>query len=152
IKVGRLDRPQALDSLRAEGEALIRVGPPHVPTCFETGVLDGGAPYLVMELLSLPSLAERLEALESGMDEAEFAWRARAILAAVRAVHHRGLVHQDLKPENIFLGGSPPLAKLVDFGTARSRAAAAASERPSPPAPSDADLVLGTAEYMAPEP
>jgi serine/threonine-protein kinase len=73
---------------------------------------------------------------------------ARMIAAGLSAAHAAGIVHRDLKPANLFLvqvPGARPNVKLIDFGFAKDT-------RADPDAgPSSVDLVLGTAQYMAPE-
>src|SRR6185436_8742770 len=68
---------------------------------------------------------------------------ARALAAALEAIHARGFVHRDLKPENVFVPGGPAPARVCDFGLVRA---------PGPGAEVTATgTVVGTPEYMAPE-
>src|SRR5262249_31707281 len=79
------------------------------------------------------------------LELAAFAGCAEAMLAAVEAVHQRGFVHCDLKPENIFLLESPLRVRLIDFGLARAvEESPAGDSTGSGPAP-------GSADYMSPE-
>src|SRR6185295_13693410 len=67
------------------------------------------------------------------------------MLAALEALHGRGLVHRDLKPSNVFL--TPHGVKLLDFGLARSDLTAAAGD----PSLTAVGTVVGTPRYLAPE-
>ena len=80
-----------------------------------------------MELLEGESLAERLHRGSLRLSEA--VQIALGILAALSALHGRGLVHRDLKPSNVFL--TPHGVKLLDFGLARPSPPGRAVRRPS---------------------
>jgi serine/threonine-protein kinase len=104
------------------------------------------APYVVMEALvgeSLGALLTRVQRLDSGR-AVELVREAAAGLAAL---HLAGLVHRDVKPDNLFLAGSadgPRALKVLDFGHVHMAPEA-------DQVPEEADTVLGTAQYMAPE-
>jgi eukaryotic-like serine/threonine-protein kinase len=105
------------------------------------------APYVVMEALPGEPLADHLE--KSGPVQQSFALElARQIAAGLAAAHAAGIVHRDLKPANLFLvttAEAPLTVKVIDFGFAKDI-------RADPDAgPSSVNLVLGTAQYMAPE-
>ena len=91
-------------------------GHPSIVTVFGSGVLANGNPYLVMEYLERGSLGDRLERGPLPWDEA--ADVAVKIGGALQAAHEAGVLHRDVKPENIFVSsyGEP---KLGDFGIAR---------------------------------
>ncbi len=145
IKVARADNLSASEALVREADALLAVGPPHVPAVYARGHLDDGAAYLVMELVRAPVLADRLAELPGPMELDELARHALALLTVVEAAHARDLVHCDLKPENVFV--DPAFgAKLFDFGLVRKVGANATRvEATKEEAPA------GTPEYMSPE-
>lgn len=97
-----------------------------------------------MERIAGSTLAARIgELTEPLCLEAALA-AADAILAALEAAHAKGVVHRDLKPDNIVLDASGARATLLDFGLAKSSAPDAADiTRPG--------MIIGTPEYMAPE-
>lgn len=102
-----------------------------------------GVPYLVMEYLegeSLRALGERRALSRSAIVAV-----AAQVARAVAALHAAGVVHCDIKPDNVFvLGdarGEVPRVKVIDYGVARST---------SDPAPSDS-AIAGTPAFMAPE-
>ncbi len=146
IKLARDEQPRARRRLADEGRALADIGPPHVPALLGHGATGSGAPYLVMELLSGLTLAERLTDMAEPPPIPEALDQAIAILRALAAVHDRGYVHRDLKPENVFTG-SLSHATLVDFGIALGTAGVAGWS----PESTAEDSVVGTSEYMSPE-
>jgi len=134
------DHPETLRRFLAEARHAGALNHPCIAQVYD--YCDGGpdtAPYLVMELVNGPSLADVLNAGPVGADRAlDVIAQAAAGLAAA---HRTGLVHRDIKPANILL--SPDgLVKITDFGIAH--AAGSASET----AP---QMVVGTAQYLAPE-
>ncbi|WP_441289970.1 serine/threonine-protein kinase [Sorangium sp. KYC3313] len=155
IKVARAGQPDASARLVKEMRALYDVGPPHVPAVYGCGQLASGAPYFVMEYLDGPTLADRLVArgVAGPMPAREACALARAALRALEAIHARGYVHRDVKPENIFVYGAPLAARAGDGGhraTIIDLGLAAGSREPSPGLTAESDAP-GTAEYMAPE-
>ena len=98
-----------------EGRAAASLSHPSLVHVYDSGS-DGDAHYIVMELLDRHrTLRERLEA-EGPLPPAEVARIGGDLLAGLKAVHDRGLVHCDVKPGNVMLGAGP--AKLIDFGIA----------------------------------
>ncbi|WP_033328633.1 serine/threonine-protein kinase [Streptomyces yerevanensis] len=123
-----------------EARALARIEHPNVVTIHH--IVDGGEgtyPWIVMELVSGGSLADRLG--RGPMDPVETAWTGREVLAALRAAHDAGIQHRDVKPANVLLrpDGRPV---LTDFGIAAIRESTALTATGS---------IIGTPDYMAPE-
>ncbi|OXY91299.1 serine/threonine-protein kinase [Streptomyces diastatochromogenes] len=136
--------PEAARTLRErvlrEARALARVDHPNVVTIHH--VVDGGPgsyPWIVMELVTGGSLADRLA--RGPMSPQEAARIGREVLAALRAAHQAGIQHRDVKPANVLLrpDGRPV---LTDFGIAAIREATTLTATGS---------VIGTPDYMAPE-
>src|SRR5262252_1771787 len=115
----------------------------HVTDVDQTG--DGIA-YLVMELLEGQSLSAILER-EGKLPQDRALDYTLQILAGLEAAHTIGVVHRDLKPDNVFVVGTPhgPLVKLLDFGIAKLRDPKELQGLTRPGA------MMGTPEYMAPE-
>lgn len=92
-------------------------GHPHIVTVHDSGVTASGHPYLVMELLSGGSLAERIG---DGLAWQEVAELGVRLSGALETAHRAGVLHRDVKPENVLFSayGDP---KLVDFGIATVR-------------------------------
>jgi tetratricopeptide (TPR) repeat protein len=143
IKVARADNATAGESLLREAAALAALGAPHVPAVHETGRLEDGSAYVVMEFVSAPVLADRMAALDGPMPVDEFGRLALAILGVIEAAHGKGLVHCDLKPENVFVDDGFG-AKLFDFGLVRRP-----GDKPAEATREEAPA--GTPEYMSPE-
>ena len=103
-------------------------------------------PYLVMEALDGEPLADYLDR-ERAVPEELLVQLARDVAAALSAAHALGVIHRDIKPGNVFLlgpKGAPYGIKIIDFGLAKNL------EDPEA-GPSSTNLILGTAQYMAPE-
>jgi eukaryotic-like serine/threonine-protein kinase len=137
-KVLRPDQATDLGALRdlgREGEALARLAHPVIVRAFAT-VTEGPHPHLLVEHLEGPTLRELIErdgalALEQALPLGLHLASALHYLAA------EGMVHLDVKPENVVMGAPP---RLIDFSVARPAAAAARLRG-----------LVGTDAYMAPE-
>ncbi|MDF3070802.1 MAG: hypothetical protein K0R38_6403 [Polyangiaceae bacterium] len=131
--------------LLAEARMLAKLSHPNVVDVFDCGTDISGTPYVVMELLGGPTLAAYLES--HGLLGAVAAIRLLLpVLDGLCAVHAAGLVHGDLKPENIVLVPADPLPlpKLIDFGIARAK-------QPELSGQTSSGLFVGTPQYMSPE-
>ncbi len=140
------DRRDLVRRLRFEAEALGRLRHPNLVRVVEAGTCANGRVYYVMDLLRGGTLREAL------LDEVAFGARAACglvlqLLAGLGAAHEAGLVHRDVKPENVFLceGGA---VKLLDFGIAKHVYAMPAG---APLTPVSGPGVVGTLRYAAPE-
>ncbi len=138
----------ANDALRArfvrEGEATSRIRHPNVVNVSDVGTHDG-LPYLVMDVLDGQSLQQVLD-VQGTLDERTLANVIVPVIAGLGAAHDAGVLHRDLKPDNIVLARETDgtiVPKLIDFGVSKlldvSHGTTAAGS------------VLGTPHYMAPE-
>jgi serine/threonine-protein kinase len=150
LKMPRTDGvrdPLVHERLLREGHAVARARHPGVVELVDAGEYNG-APYLVFELLEGRTLGGILAAKgRLGWEEVAFA--GQRIAEIVAHCHEKGVVHRDLKPDNIFVlpSGSFNL-KLFDFGIAQLRA----SGGPEAVAKlTQVGSIVGTPEYMAPE-
>ncbi len=134
---------------RFQREALAsgRLDHPNIVGVSDFGVLDQGACYLVMEALEGESLGARLDRTP------QLPWREaiaimRGVLAGLRHAHDRGVVHRDIKPDNIFLAlkDGELVVKILDFGIAKLYAGSG-----DDPATTRAGLTVGTPAYLSPE-
>jgi serine/threonine-protein kinase len=102
-----------------EAQAVGRVRDPHVVDIYDVGG-DLDAPYLVMERLHGHSLRERMRA--GPLDEPQLIRVASEAARGVAAAHRQGVIHRDLKPDNLFLAereGGAFTVKVLDFGVSR---------------------------------
>ncbi|MCB9759864.1 MAG: serine/threonine protein kinase [Alphaproteobacteria bacterium] len=119
---------------------------PHIIDIYDFGETDEGLPWIAMELLSGRPLEDVIA--EGPLPPARVATIAAQALKALMASHLQGVIHQDIKPSNLFLceyAGSRDFVKLIDFGIAQ----AARGEAPNLDRPEG--MVLGTPLYIAPE-
>jgi serine/threonine-protein kinase len=122
-----------------EARSVARLSSPHVVAVYDQGS-DGQFLYLAMEYVPGRTLRELLR--ERGrLSQGEALEIIEGVLAGLAAAHEAGIVHRDVKPENVLLTTNN-LVKVADFGLAR--AAAAASRTRS-------GMIIGTAAYLAPE-
>ena len=146
-----------------EARTLSQFTHPNICTLYDVGEYAGTA-FLVMELLdgeTLETRCARASAKGSGLPLEEALRIAIQMADALAAAHRQGIVHRDLKPGNIFLvrssgASAPPIAKLLDFGLARTAPALTvngATMMPTTPpqAITAHGTILGTFQYMAPE-
>jgi Protein kinase domain len=131
------DRPTCRRFLR-EAEIVRRLDHPGIVQVREAGESDG-RPYLIMDLIAGEDLRRRLD--REGALSHDDSWGiALAVAEALSHAHARGVVHRDVKPQNVLLGGDT--VKLTDFGMARVESLAGMT---------GSSLVWGSPEYMAPE-
>jgi serine/threonine-protein kinase len=149
LKLIRSDREsaEAVARLRLEAHAASAIEHPSIVRVFDLGETALGDPFLVMELLQGESLADLID--HGGpMREPRAVALMLPLAAALQAAHEKGIVHRDVKPDNIFIvpldrDEGTRLPKIVDFGLARLEA----SQRRLTAEGS----VLGSPGYMAPE-
>jgi serine/threonine-protein kinase len=147
----KLINPSLVDDERArsrflrEARAAANLRSPHVVHTHDYGVHQG-TPYIAMELLSGETLADRLARARVLPPEAVLELVAQ-IGRAVGKAHEQGLVHRDLKPDNIFLVPTEhgDVAKVLDFGIVKQAAESALD------ATTKSGAMLGTPYYMSPE-
>jgi serine/threonine-protein kinase len=149
----RLDRPVALkvmDSRYAgddqfltrfqlEARTVARLKHPGLVAVYDQG-LDARHPFLVMELIEGGTLRELL-AERGPMPPHAVVAVLRPVLGGLAAAHRAGLVHRDVKPENVLISDDGEV-KIADFGLVRAVAAAGITS---------ASVILGTAAYLSPE-
>jgi tetratricopeptide (TPR) repeat protein len=129
------------DRFRLEIEISAGLQHPHIVTVFDSGA-SGDCLYYVMPHVAGESLRDRLR--HSGQLPVPEALRiARDVGSALAHAHGKGVVHRDVKPENILLSSGE--AMLADFGIAKARAETGASEW------TGTGVAIGTPEYMSPE-
>jgi serine/threonine protein kinase len=131
-----------------EARAASAVGHPGIVQVFDYGHLPTGEPYLVMELLKGEDLYAVLQRVKRFEIEHAVGTLLH-VLDALEAAHQAGVVHRDMKPENVIITRGPggePWAKIIDFGIARVTSAGAGSIRNTA-----VGTLVGTPHYLSPE-
>jgi serine/threonine protein kinase/beta-lactam-binding protein with PASTA domain len=160
----RLDRPVAIkimdprfaddrsfvDRFVREAQSAAQLHHPHVVAVHDQGFdlpqgAESGLAFLVMELVDGGTLRDLLD--EKGpLDVALALSVAEPVLSALAAAHRAGLVHRDVKPENVLIGRAGPhtggVVKVADFGLVRAVASAGTTS---------SSVILGTVAYLSPE-
>ncbi|GAC1445761.1 MAG: serine/threonine-protein kinase [Mycobacteriales bacterium] len=143
VKIFRIDSGVGdAQRVQEEGRTLAALNHPGLVGVFDAGVIsgpEGASPYLVMELVDGPTLAQCC--LGGSLAAGEVAQLGAQLADALAHVHDRGFVHRDVKPANILLDPTGR-AKLADFGIARLVDSAHQTAT---------GLTIGTAPYLSPE-
>jgi serine/threonine-protein kinase len=126
---------------RRESSILRSIEHPGIVRILDAGEDDDDRAFTVMELLEGETLASRL-ARSGAMQPREAAPILLGLASALSALHARGVVHGDLKPENVFLTADAPFVKLVDFGLSKVEGLDRLTRTGE---------LAGTPVYMAPE-
>ncbi|GMV18273.1 MAG: protein kinase [Polyangiaceae bacterium] len=142
-------RADLVDRLRIEAQALARLSHPNLVKVTDFGTNAAGRAYLVMERLEGRSLAEELSRRRP-IPVGEALGLLTQALAGLHAAHQAGLVHRDVKPENLFLCRDGTL-KVLDFGVAKVLDEAALSGLVRPRFSTHEGGMVGTPHFAAPE-
>jgi eukaryotic-like serine/threonine-protein kinase len=149
------------DRFRFEAQVLAQLAHPNLVPVLDLGRTRGGQPYFVMEKLTGRTLGEELRA-RGRLPIAEAIEITLEVLAGLGAAHAHGLVHRDVKLDNVFLCDARPAAgtrsretarrtvKLLDFGVAKAPRSGPALAAP-PSHPTAEGVLVGTPRYVAPE-
>jgi len=140
-----LNTPSSRQRAEREAMTLARLRHPNVVQIHRTGEANG-QPYMVMEWIPGGTLQAQIDL--HMMPHQQAAAIVRDLALAIGEAHALGIVHRDIKPDNVLMmpagtAGKPSIPKLADFGLARSFE--------GPPGVTDVGQVVGTPSYMAPE-
>jgi tRNA A-37 threonylcarbamoyl transferase component Bud32 len=145
-----LGNAEAAIRFEREAQASARIQSEHVCRVFDVGLLEDGAPYMVMELLEGKDLSTLLQ--DTGrlpiQQLADFVLQA---CHAIAEAHGMGIVHRDLKPANLFCAQRPDgrvSIKVLDFGISKFTAASGAEASMGM---TQTQTVMGSPYYMSPE-
>jgi predicted Ser/Thr protein kinase len=130
-----------------EARLLASVRDEHIVDIYDIGETESGDPFIAMEFVDGPSLAQLLR--EGPMEPARAIRLLLQVASALATVHAAGAVHRDLKPANIVvvrLSGGREMVKILDFGLAKVLSDREHSERLT-----RTGSIVGTPEYMSPE-
>ncbi len=138
--------PHQLERFMDEARVVNQIGHPNIVDIFAFGEMPDGRSYLVMELLKGETLRARIA--RSTLDAAEVNAIVRPLARALEAAHEKGVIHRDLKPDNVFLvavRGESSTVKLLDFGIAKLARNDHRVEKTA------TGVIVGTPQYIAPE-
>ncbi len=130
--------PEALRRFEAEALSAAAMNHPNIATIYEFEP-EGSRPFIAMEMVSGPSLRDRIQQGPMGIGESLAI--ARDVAGALAYAHRRGIVHRDIKPENLMFDEEGRV-KVMDFGLARTLTATRLTV---------VGTSLGTPSYMSPE-
>lgn len=150
----------AIERFRREARAAGRIQHPNAIQVTDFGVAQDGVVYLVMEMVQGDTLRDVLKKEKKIAPARAIEWMLQ-VCAAVHEAHEKGVIHRDLKPDNIILqaDSSPERLKVLDFGIAKLRERETSGDsRVLGDAPrefektlTEAGMLIGTPQYMSPE-
>jgi hypothetical protein len=141
--------PQIVSRFLTEACAANAIGHPNIVDIYDSGVIEGGPPYIVMEYLVGETLKQVLDRGPVALDDI-LDWGGQ-IAEALAAAHSHGVIHRDLKPDNLFLVSDPrrpggKQVKVLDFGIAKLQRLTMDQVHRT-----RTGALLGTPLYMSPE-
>lgn len=131
--------PDVVARFRRESQSAAGLQHPHIVQVFDRGDWDG-IPYMAMELVDGVTLKDVIRD-QAPLDPIRSIDQISQVLDALRYAHRRGLVHRDIKPQNVLVGPEGEL-KVADFGIARAVDDLQMTQT---------GMIVGTAHYIAPE-
>ena len=147
--------PEVVARFEREAMAAAHIDHPHVVTATDFGKLEDGSFFLALEFVEGASLREVIA--KGRLELGRSLHIARQMAGALQRAHALKIVHRDLKPENVMLverDGDPDFVKVLDFGIAKVQMGELGTndrEGPAQNVLTQAGMVYGTPEYMAPE-
>jgi len=137
-------QPDIVARFQREAESASIIGHPNVCDVYDVHKTPDGVPYLIGEFLEGEELGAYLKRV-GRLDVATACNIARQVCRALAAAHARGIVHRDMKPENVFMAkqGASSIVKVLDFGISQ---AGTRDTRLT-----ETGMIMGTPSYMAPE-
>ncbi len=136
---------EVLQRFQREAESAAAIKSPYVVEVYDVLKTEDGRPFIVAEFLSGRELADHISAV-GRMEVADAVRITRQLCEGLSQAHALGIVHRDMKPENVFLIGnaSEPTVKILDFGISKS------GDKPGTQL-TKTGIIMGTPSFMAPE-
>ncbi|PYS62489.1 MAG: hypothetical protein DMF76_08890 [Acidobacteria bacterium] len=145
------ENSERLRRFEQEAQAAGALNHPNILSIYHIGTHQG-APYIVSELLEGETLRERM--VSGALPQRKATDYALQIAQGLAAAHEKGIVHRDIKPDNIFITDDGRV-KILDFGLAKLTSASdgvpSQTEVPTRKVNTDPGTVMGTMGYMSPE-
>src|SRR4028118_999381 len=133
------DDEEFVGRFRREAQSVARLSHPHIVQIYDWGRSEEGAYYIAMEYVPRGTLKDRIKR-DGALAPAAAVGVAIQISDALSAAHEQGVIHRDIKPQNVLVTRNGDV-KVTDFGIARAASSSVTAT----------NAVLGTAGYMAPE-
>jgi len=146
LNAAQARKKASLARFQNEAHVAGAIGHPNICEIYDMGELDDNSPFLVMELLTGETLADRI-ASEGALPFDDIVDIISQVLSGLVAAHDKAVIHRDIKPENVFLTqrpGLPPMIKLLDFGISKMGGGEELHLTRT-------GMVMGTPYYMSPE-
>lgn len=146
LHISKIADSQVIQRFRSEAQAVSRVRHPNTVTLYDFGVSQEGVPFLVMDILDGSSFREVLKT-QGPLPLGRTNYIFQQVCAALQFAHETGIVHKDLKPENIMLCDRPGQADWVyvlDFGIAGLLESHNSNQN-------QVNEIIGSPPYMSPE-
>ncbi len=140
LKEKYADDGEFAERFRREAKSAASLTHPNIVQVYDRGEADGGISYIAMEHVPGGTLKQRVDR-EGTLAAPVAAGVAAQVAEALDAAHARGVIHRDIKPQNVLITAFGDV-KVGDFGIARAAAASTVSE---------VGTIMGTAGYMSPE-
>ncbi|HEY9733912.1 MAG TPA: bifunctional serine/threonine protein kinase/MFS transporter [Drouetiella sp.] len=138
----------AIKRFRYEARAAMQLTHPNIAACYAQGMTEEGMPFLLMDLIDGENLAEVLS-FSNLLESSKALEILIQVTEAVEYAHSKGVVHRDIKPDNVLLTHQAgELIKLIDFGVARLMPEANANKRQTA---TQTGEIIGSPDYMSPE-
>lgn len=125
---------------KKEARSAAALSHPNIVPVYDRGEIEGGTHYITMEYVPGGTLKDRIRK-DGPLPPRQAVALALQVARAIQAAHQSGLIHRDVKPQNILLTKLGD-AKVADFGIARAANASTTTSQ---------NLILGTVQYMSPE-
>ncbi len=139
--------PEAVARFEVEAHAVSQLDHENIVSVIDFGKTDDGCVFIIMELLRGKTLQARVD--QGPLSAEETVAIIMQVCHALAAAHAAGIVHRDMKPENIFLTQRPggrPIVKVLDFGISKARETSMREQRIT-----KQGQLLGSPHYMSPE-
>lgn len=135
--------PDFVQRFQREAQAVASLPDDYIPGIYDYGQ-EGNTYYIITEFVEGQDLKKLIQQ-KGKLSPERAAEVAEQLLYALKAAHEQGMVHRDVKPQNILVRASDGRIKLTDFGVARARNAKDSAQATA------VGTVIGTAAYMSPE-
>ena len=136
---------EATARLRREARTAAQLNHPNIATIHSIEEADDRL-FIVMEFVDGEPLSK---VIARGISEADLCRIGRSVAEALAEAHAKGIVHRDIKPDNVIVAGTR--VKVLDFGIAKQVGTSSSPDTPTAPFLTQQGMILGTIHYMSPE-